>query len=67
MITRAVIVKHILPLVVPVLAGLAMTVVYIRLSCIDGATLCQNVTELTLQTAKHPTGFQEFLNLWTFG
>jgi len=62
--TRLQAIRKLLPLIMPVVAVVAVAVVYIRLGCVDGATLCQNVTEFIEATTIPPTPFEEFLSLW---
>ena len=66
--TRLQAVKKLLPFILPVVAVVAVAVVYIRLSCVDGGqSLCQNATEFINQTTPYQTPFQQFMNLFTFG
>ena len=60
---RVLIVFRLLPVVIPAVTVIATMIVYLRLSCIDGATLCGNVTPFI----PYQTPFQEFLNLWQIG
>ena len=63
---RAGAVRKILPVLVPALTVIAVAIVYIKLSCIDGATLCGNVSQMITETTVKQSVFQEVLSLFGF-
>ena len=64
--TRLQVIRKLMPLILPVVAVVAMAIVTIKLSCIDGMTACENVSEMASQMPQ-PSIFSEWLNLWHFG
>ena len=63
---RAGTVRKILPVLVPVVTAIAVAIVYIRLSCVDGATLCGNVSQMINETTVKQSVFLEVLSLFGF-
>jgi hypothetical protein len=58
--------RALFPVIIPVVSAIVLTVVYIRLSCVDSiVSQCGNVSELSYQPPQ--SAFSQFMNLWSFG
>ena len=62
--SRTIAIRKVLPVLLPAITAIAVAIVYIRLSCIDGAVACGNVSQMINETAVHQSAFQEIIELF---